>query len=85
MKTGTQQAESTANTMATCDRCGADCGECRWTAASKPARRARPEIRLCLKCTDALATFIVNGHSVQKALKFLRQKGVSPEIVKPGS
>ena len=84
MKTRLREPGDVVETAGNCNRCGDHRGECRWLAGSRSAQRARPEIRLCLRCEEALATFIRNGHSVAKALKVLRKKGLTAEIVKSG-
>jgi hypothetical protein len=49
-----------------CDRCGCDPGDARWVAASPTASKARPELRLCKRCLDALRGFLANGKNIPK-------------------
>jgi hypothetical protein len=75
MKTRLREAGILIETVGNCERCGDHRGECRWIAGSRSAERARPEMRLCVRCTQSLETFIRNGHSIGKAMKLLRKKG----------
>jgi hypothetical protein len=44
-----------------CIRCTINPGEYLWNAASGPAAKVYPELRLCKACCDALRNTIING------------------------